>query len=47
VDRDGGMTEIGHYLPHLGNSHSVNWITGRILYAIDAERGIDVLRFAG
>lgn len=44
---DGKITEAGFFLPHAGNIVSAYWITPRIVYTIDAQRGIDVLRYVG
>ena len=47
VGTDGKIEEIGHYLPYIGQSSAVYWITDRVLYTADYYRGMDVLKFTG
>ena len=47
VSSKGKINEIGWFLPHVGSTSAVYWITDEVAYAIDYNRGIDVLRFTG
>jgi hypothetical protein len=47
VDGEGQATRVGTFLPHGGSSSAVYWITDRILYVVDLDRGLDVLRYTG
>lgn len=47
VSPHGDIEEIGHFLPHGGASSAAYWVTDEIVYSIDLDRGIDVLRFTG
>lgn len=47
VDGTGGVSDEGWFVPHAGNSASVEWVTNKIAYAIDLEKGFDVLRYNG
>jgi hypothetical protein len=45
IRHDGTIKEAGWFLPYGGATFSAYWLTERIVYAIDAVRGIDILRF--
>jgi hypothetical protein len=47
VDRKGKISDEGWFIPHAGNSAAVEWLTDRIVYAIDLQRGFDVLKYNG
>ena len=47
VSSKGKITEIGWFVPHVGSTSAVYWITDEIAYTLDYNRGIDVLRFTG
>lgn len=44
IDDDGRISEIGGFVPHVGASAQPVWISDEIVYVVDLERGIDVLR---
>jgi hypothetical protein len=44
VEADGALAERGGFVPHAGNSATVVWVSDEVLYVIDLQRGIDVLR---
>lgn len=44
VRRNGTIKEAGWFLPYGGVTFSAYWLTDRIAYAVDASRGIDILR---
>lgn len=44
VDREGQITERGYFLPLDGSVWGSYWITDDIVYSIDYNRGIDILR---
>lgn len=45
VTRTGSIEERGWFLGYGGNTNAVYWLTNEIVYAIDANRGIEILRF--
>jgi hypothetical protein len=46
VDHDTGkISEKGWFLPLGGSTSAAYWITDEIVYAVDYQRGIDILRF--
>ena len=47
VSDDGKIKEIGWFLPAAGSTSAVYWITDRIAYTLDYNRGIDILKFTG
>jgi hypothetical protein len=47
VAPDGGIAEIGHYLPVGSQASGAYWITDRIVYIVDYLRGLDVVRYDG
>ncbi len=47
VSKSGKIKEIGYFLPVAGSTSAPYWIDKRILYAVDYNRGIDILRFTG
>lgn len=46
IGRAGQIEEAGWFLPYGGVTFSAYWLTDEIVYAVDAVRGIDILRFA-
>jgi hypothetical protein len=46
VDVQGRLTELGGFVPFAGNSAAVVWVGDELLYVIDLQRGIDILRVA-
>ena len=47
VSPAGKVAEKGYFLPWHGATSAAYWLTDRIVYAIDYERGIDILRYKG
>ena len=47
VSSKGKIKEIGWFLPHAGSTSAVYWITDRIAYTLDYNRGIDIIKFTG
>lgn len=45
IDGKGQIEEIGWFVPYAGSTSATYWITKDILYAVDYNRGIDILRF--
>ena len=45
VDKRGGIDEVGYFMPAAGATTATYWITPEIVYAVDIEKGIDILRF--
>ncbi len=42
---DGDITEVGWFLPLGGSTSAAYWVNDEILYSVDYQRGIDILRF--
>lgn len=47
VNGKGKISSAGYFLPLGGATSGAYWITNRILYAVDYQRGIDILRYTG
>ena len=47
IDRKGKISEVGWFLPHAGGTSASYWRTDRIVYSIDYQRGMDVLKYTG
>lgn len=47
IDPHGQITEKGYFLPADGSAWAAFWISDRIIYSVDYNRGIDVLRLTG
>jgi hypothetical protein len=47
VDRSGRIQQAGYFMPAAGNTIAAYWIDQRIVYALDVQRGIDILEFTG
>ncbi len=47
VSKTGQITEKGYFLPLGGSTSSAVWVNKTTLYAIDYQRGIDVITFSG
>ncbi|HVE99453.1 MAG TPA: hypothetical protein VNA12_09765 [Mycobacteriales bacterium] len=45
--KDGTITELGWFAPVGGSTSAAYWVTDEIVYAVDYQRGIDILRFSG
>ena len=45
VDDAGKISEVGYFLPHVGETWASYWLTDNIIYSVDLVRGIDILRF--
>ena len=46
VDRRGAIRELGWFMPFGGEVAAAYWLTDEIIYSIDFNRGIDILRLA-
>lgn len=47
VSPKGKIEEVGYFMPHDGNTGAVYWITDRIAYTADYNRGIDIIKWNG
>ena len=47
VNNQGKISEDGYFIPVAGETGAVYWVTDRIFYSIDYNRGIDILRYTG
>jgi hypothetical protein len=47
VSSKGKIEEVGYFMPHDGNTGAVYWITDRIAYTADYNRGIDIIKWNG
>ncbi|MCA1675417.1 MAG: hypothetical protein LC799_25610, partial [Actinobacteria bacterium] len=44
---DGKIKEVGYFTPHGGASAAAYWVTDEIVYSVDLNRGIDILKYTG
>jgi hypothetical protein len=47
VNGKGKISSEGYFLPVGGATSAAYWINDKILYAVDYQRGIDILRWTG
>jgi hypothetical protein len=47
VDSKGKIKEVGWFLPHAGGTSGAYWVDDEYIYAVDYQRGVDVLRYTG
>jgi hypothetical protein len=47
VSSKGKIEQVGYFLPNAGGTSGAYWITKEIVYAVDYQRGLDVLRWNG
>ncbi len=47
VNSKGKIEEVGWFLPHAGGTSGAYFIDKKIVYAVDYQRGLDILRFTG
>lgn len=45
VDDTGQITEVGFFQPVVGAASAAHWVSDDVVYVVDYERGIDILRF--
>jgi hypothetical protein len=47
VDKKGKISEAGYFIPIAGEAGAVYWANKEIMYSLDYNRGIDILRYTG
>lgn len=47
VDSKGKIKEVGFFMPWAGMSGAAYWVTDRIIYSLDYNRGIDIIKYTG
>ena len=47
ISPKGKVSEAGYFLPWRGSTSAAYWVTDEIVYSIDYERGLDILKFKG
>ncbi|HVM11714.1 MAG TPA: PQQ-binding-like beta-propeller repeat protein, partial [Actinomycetota bacterium] len=47
VSKEGRVREIGYYVPYGGSTSAAYWAGDDILYSVDYNRGVDILRYTG
>ena len=47
ISSKGKISEIGYFLPWAGQSGAAYWVTDRIVYSLDYNRGIDIIKYTG
>ncbi len=47
ISSKGKISEAGYFLPMGGATSAAYWITDEIVYAVDYQRGLDILRWTG
>ena len=47
VSSKGKISHVGYFLPAAGSTSAEYWVTKELLYTVDYNRGIDIIRFTG
>jgi hypothetical protein len=47
VDKKGKVSQEAWFIPNAGGTSAAYWLTDRIVYAVDYQRGIDVIKYNG
>jgi hypothetical protein len=47
VDAKGKISEVGYFLPNAGGTSGAYWVDNEYVYAVDYQRGFDVLKYTG
>jgi len=47
VNSKGKISEAGWFLPYAGGTSGAYWIDNEYIYAVDYQRGVDILRYTG
>lgn len=47
VDKRGKISEVGYFMPVGGNTIATYWISKKIVYSFDVQRGLDILEYSG
>lgn len=47
ISSNGKITEAGYFIPYGGSTSAAYWANDEILYSVDYNRGLDVLRYTG
>jgi hypothetical protein len=47
VSSKGKIEEVGYFMPWAGMSGAAYWITPRVVYSLDYNRGLDILKYNG
>ena len=47
VSSKGKIKDVGYFLPVAGSTSAEYWLTDEIVYAVDYNRGIDIIRYTG
>lgn len=47
ITSKGKIEEAGYHVPFAGSTSATYWINDEIIYAVDYQRGLDILRFTG
>ncbi len=47
VSSKGKISEVGYFMPWGGMSGAAYWVTDRIIYSLDYNRGLDIIKYTG
>lgn len=47
IDAKGKISEVGYFVPLAGSVSADYWVTDEIVYAVDYNRGFDIIRYTG
>lgn len=47
VKDNGKIKEAGYFLPYAGSTFSAYWVTSDVIYNVDLNRGVEILRYTG
>ncbi len=45
ISKKGKVSEVAYFLPWRGSTSAAYWVTDEIVYSVDYERGLDILKF--
>lgn len=47
ISSKGKIKEVGYFMPWAGMSGAAYWVNDRVIYSLDYNRGIDILKYTG
>jgi len=47
INSKGKISEVGYFMPWAGMAGAAYWVTDRIIYSLDYNRGLDIIKYNG
>jgi hypothetical protein len=47
ISSEGKIKEVGYFMPWAGMSGAAYWVTDRVIYSLDYNRGLDIIKYTG